>query len=321
MARRSLTRTRTGPGRRGPAASRRGGTRRCGLLRRASASADGRALAWKGSPAHPPRRLAAERRRGVPGRRRRGRGSRARAPSSVRSSSQPVSLRPWSMTSSDRGRARRGCRAARGRRRSSVPVVPQSGGLGDMAGRARRRRLAVGGCGSQVRVHQAVSSCWLVRAARWAASGRRRVGNAGRTRRRSVHHARVRMCAGGSVPWISSAPPAASAGPRGAGRAADASWRYWVESGPIVPRPARRVDLDVAEDLGQVAERDRVGLPAVEDLGEVVRDDRVGVAPVGLLDLGERLPDRHEQHAEPGERRRVLGKRPQRGVAGLVDRR
>ena len=87
----------------------------------------------------------------------------------------------------------------------------------------------------------------------------------------------------------------------------------------VVARPAGGVDLEVPQHLGQVAERNRVGLSAVEDLGEVVGDDRVRVTPVRLLDLSERLPDRDEQHAETGERRRILRKRPQRRVAGFVD--
>ena len=65
----------------------------------------------------------------------------------------------------------------------------------------------------------------------------------------------------------------------------------------------RRSTSSSPDDLRLVAERRVVRCGREEQLGRVVGDDRVREPPVGLVDLGERLPDRDELDADASARR------------------
>ena len=68
-----------------------------------------------------------------------------------------------------------------------------------------------------------------------------------------------------------------------------------------VGRAAAGHDLGVAHHGPDVAQRRRVGEAGVEELREVVGEDGVGLASVGGLELGHRLPDRDQEHPDPGQ--------------------
>lgn len=62
----------------------------------------------------------------------------------------------------------------------------------------------------------------------------------------------------------------------------------------------------VAEEVADVVEAFEVAHAAEEQLGDVVGEDGLGLASVEGVDLGDRLPDSDELHADPRNSRRPL---------------